>query len=1157
MSSTNTNSPAPGSNTTKTSRDRLGQPRNTTTQDPQHLNPFSPQVGSGSSSPGIGIHTPADSVYTDFTEEELLSVITFNPSGDATPSFLQDDTQAINDNGTLAGGSGVPAAPAESQHVDHAAPYHPLSPDKTPSLAGCSPNNQLKEEAAALGVFPDLNPTSVAPWNLSFNYVPTLASESTQHNGPQLTPQANDSANSSEDGIAPAATMQSPLVTVSHWDREHNSGTAPPQDAETAQIRGTSAPPAARDGTGRWIPDHVTGQAGLPPTARSDAQVESINDMAARRSMEQRKQEIDEWLQTSTPLPGGDIPPEQPVVEDDGILQKEIPLGDKTENKPIPGQTYIRETGGGPLTTEDLEVMRQGRRPWEDAPTPLSISQSNSPAYQPATSHEAMLKYQRMCRDNDSIVSRAATWGTRRLSLPSLLDEEVQITGNLFKKLSIGRGDARRPSILGNIRSFSNFVRRPSNSGNKRSRTEHEDAGSSMTESSTEKKDSQTKLAPPSPKPGWTKKQSVPSLNTSFLDVGNRIASMGTNHGRAGSVSATPITSPKSPGSLNLSVKMPRRLRSKSETSGIVDLWMRSGGPPVPNTRVPAAPEAEEDEEDDDDLVEEGEAKTDSDNLIDEITPNPLGFQQHIVRLNPMLNKPGHYLVERIAHHQVARYKNLLNLKVKHLQAVAARNCPCGSMCVASGGSANILDSRGEQRGLDPLSSRIDGSDGDITPVEGLINQDSFPQGIPMPPTTALPAEFECQLCFTAKKFQKPSDWTKHVHEDVQPFTCTWERCREPKMFKRKADWVRHENEGHRHLEWWTCDVDDCRHKCYRRDNFLQHLVREHKFPEPKIKTKAAMKRAAAGGIDPTWAKVEQCHHETDELPQNEPCRFCGKTFPSWKKLTVHLAKHMEQISLPILRLVAKKELDEHTIISPIQDPPPRQFPPDFSDKQDQHHRVFGSSSTITQSRPMAYSHHGPPLGMYPPAPPSQGYHAAGVYNPGFSSFSPGIAQTQISVQPMTHHQHQGFQSLNSQAAFPELPTTSAGTYMSTPRQASPNIMTMTSDLEPFPALTMDALGLGLQNPPSAAEQLSYDNGGFPAEQQQRQQHQRQFTPQGSVSPYGTSPSMQLQNPMDSAEPLPYGNDGFSVEQQQQQRRFTPRGSPYGPSPNMPQGGFF
>jgi hypothetical protein len=378
-------------------------------------------------------------------------------------------------------------------------------------------------------------------------------------------------------------------------------------------------------------------------------------------------------------------------------------------------------------------------------------------------------------------------------------------------------------------------------------------------------------------------------------------------------ISTTRIISPWSLGGLGLSVKKPlNRLWSKSDTSNIVDLWKRAGGPPVSNlvnTKV-NVPETDDDEDEEDDLDEDPEIKAESNTLLNDITPNFTGFQQYILKLNPLLATTNSYLVDRIAYQQVIRYKGLLNLRIKHLQAIATKNCPCGTICISQGGSTNVLDSRG------------DSSDRDITPLEGAINHDSFPQDIPIPPTGSLPAEFECQLCFTAKEFQKPSDWTKHVYEDVQPFTCTWDRCEEPKMFKRKADWVRHENEGHRHLEWWTCDVEDCRYKCYRRDNFLQHLVLEHKFVVPKPKTKVAIKRA--GVMDPTWAKVEQCHQETPVLPQQEPCRFCGKCLPSWTKLTVHLAKHMEHISLPVLKLVAKKDLDEDTIISSVQEPPPR-----------------------------------------------------------------------------------------------------------------------------------------------------------------------------------------------------------------------------------------
>ncbi|KAK2603358.1 hypothetical protein N8I77_009822 [Diaporthe amygdali] len=312
------------------------------------------------------------------------------------------------------------------------------------------------------------------------------------------------------------------------------------------------------------------------------------------------------------------------------------------------------------------------------------------------------------------------------------------------------------------------------------------------------------------------------------------------------------------------------------------------------------------------------------DNVIDEITPTFAGFRQQVLNMNPRLAEQNTFLTDRMAHQQVIRYKALLHQKVRHVQQTMTGNCPAGKMCVHSGGKAVSLRAKKETRGMDPLfpnyEAGYEADSNEATPLEGARNTAIFPPNIPLPPITSFPAQFECQICFLVKEFKKSSDWTRHVHEDIQPYTCTWDRCREPKIFKRKADWVRHENEGHRHLEWWTCDVDDCRHTCYRRDNFLQHLVREHKFMEPKMKTKAAIKRG--GGQDLTWQKVERCHAESMSRPQEEPCRFCGKELATWKSLTVHLAKHMEAISLPLVRLVARQELDANTIIKPVQEPP-------------------------------------------------------------------------------------------------------------------------------------------------------------------------------------------------------------------------------------------
>ncbi|KAK3328951.1 hypothetical protein B0H66DRAFT_539826 [Apodospora peruviana] len=1129
-------------------RDQMNEPRNLQPHDPQHyhhqarpstpvaaglLPGYSPRLRSSTSSPALNTATPAESESTlslhyqsselSESDDPFFGVNFSNIDGSGSPSFLDDSFLQLPGDEQLTG-------PADSQTTldsfhgqPQVAAYLPLSPDKTPSLHTTSPNGERRGDRAT---FPDLVDPPELP-NLVPQQPTLLASK---HLNYQLTPDTSGSGQSSDDGLAPAAVIMpasSPHISVSMWgkdevvvpyaldDEQHQQvQTSATADDTNVQYRDRSGSThsTTRDGVGRWVPNQTTGQAGLDPDNRPSAEVPSMNQLAAGRKVEEQNQVVDGWLNRQPkdvypdPLKEAPLPP-LPADIDDNIPQREIPLGDQTENNYVPGQTYYVEGRGGELTEEDVEIMRQNRN-WADAPLPFGISQPKSKHYQPPTSQAAIDKFNKLCQDNESIVSRAATWGTRRRSLPSISDFEGITSGNFLKKLSLSRGDTRRPSIK-----FPAIFSRQNPSASKRSRAENDDAASGSTETSIERKDSLATLAPPGRSLSWNnknKKQPVPSINTALFAMGGHMASIGATHTRSGSISATPITSPRSPGNFSLNVMKPlNRIRSKSDLPkntnlGLADMWKKSGGPPVANLAKPTANAAEDDdEEDEEDMYEDADAKNEANKILEDITPNFAGFQQHVVKLNPALERENNYLVDRIAHQQIIRYKSLLNSRVKHLQHVGTRSCPSGSMCIAMGGSANVIDSRGDARGLDPMSARYDVSDGDVTPLEGVISQESFPPDIPMPPTGSLPAEFECQLCFQPKKFQKPSDWTKHVHEDVQPFTCTWDRCRDPKIFKRKADWVRHENEGHRHLEWWTCDVEDCRHICYRRDNFLQHLVREHKFAEPRVKTKAAIKRM--GNSDPTWQKVDQCHEETKVEPQQEPCRFCGKVFPTWKKLTVHLAKHMEQISLPILRLVARKELEADTIISPVQEPPARQFPTTFPVKTEP--QAYDPSPTFThtpmqtpmsagQQNRMAFSHspqhqqpphqqQQPPYNMYAIHP--TGYQPQ-LYSPGYEDLS----------QSMVNVSHGGFSSLNNTHAYSGLPVTSVATnpYIAPPNQY---ITVPQSDVEAFPTLSMNALGLQDQN--TTAVQMPYNHMMDP-----HSAGGEQYTPQGSVSPYSRSP---------------------------------------------------
>lgn len=1085
-----------------------------------HLSPYGPAQTNSASTPADSQSAFSEqyqsSDFSEFDADPFFGVDFSNAEG-GTPSFLDEQPLSSEFSSEHGEHGDAGAQPHSDTQPRNASGWHayPLSPDATnPSVQTTSPGSEYK----SLGNIDVPLPYSVSPRDLSRPPRSTPINTNLIQAAFQPSPDTNNSGRSSEDSLGPSTSSMSgpspsPRVTVSMWGKDqvhHIDNVFPESSGSPTTLRaGISADdsfiPASyqgvstsRDEEGAWIADSRTGQRGLNPERRPEGEVTSVNELDSRRIVGKRNEEVDSWITNSESLIPPDAPRAVPTApyerEDDGISSREIPTGDQTENKPLPGQTYFMETGGA-ITEEDLEIMRQNRL-GSDAPMMYGIFKG-SRHFQPASSHDAILEFERLCRDNDSVVSRAATWGTRRRSLPSIADIEGITSGNFLKKLSLNR--ERKPSIF--FKELRGLVRRPStNQLLKRGRSYQDEEASSDVDS-INRRESQSSLAPPTRTTSWGKnKQQMPSLNTALVSMATNAAAIGTQHARTSSISN--VTSPKSP--FNLQVKNTlRRPRSKSDlprgTSDeshphLVGMWKKSGGPPVAQLSkgAPAGPaDRSDDEDEEEESFEETDVRMDANKLIDVITPNFAGFQQHVLKMNPKLADQNSYLVDRIAHQQIVRYKSLLHNKVKHLQNISHRNCPCGPMCIGLGGSATILDVKGDARGLDPLSTRYDGSDGDLTPLEGSITMESFPPDIPMPPTNTLPAEFECQLCYQAKKFTKPSDWTKHVHEDVQPFTCTWDRCRDPKIFKRKADWVRHENEGHRHLEWWTCDVDDCRHTCYRRDNFLQHLVREHKFPEPKVKTKAAIKRA--GGSEPTWQKVEQCHEETKVKPQEEPCRFCGKTFPTWKKLTVHLAKHMENLSLPVLKLVARKELEPDTIISPVQDPPPRTFaplPPVKNEAPDQSNRspnigqplmqqqqqtgVFAYSSAAQQD-PYAYQ-----------APAQSAFH-----NPFYGDMH-GLPQ-QVDTMPIGLQQGLNNNGFHTQAqAYQHFPV-STGSYVASTNQY---ITIPSQQLEPFPTLPMNPLGLQ-----DAAGNQIYDGMMDPVSA-----GGEHYTPQGSVSPFSHSP---------------------------------------------------
>ena len=604
---------------------------------------------------------------------------------------------------------------------------------------------------------------------------------------------------------------------------------------------------------------------------------------------------------------------------------------------------------------------------WQD---PLYDSSDPGVKLQPVSANEAIKRYHERARDIETL-SRVATWGTRRMSESDL--------NSLFHRLSVsdkpvGAAKEKRERRGSFLQQLSDRL------GSRKGQTDaqRQDSG----------KSARTKDRPTRPVPiehyrndsGGSRNDvlGVPQASTSSLkkmpslskrpkspriNTGSAVAAMALQAGAlgaGGSVSATGTSPPTS-----WPKNVMKRPRSRSElknlglpnsassssielgAKGLAAMWTKQGGPPMPALATPLKNEdtfnsvEEGEDKEEEDLPEDKGITMDLSIRSDPIEPTLEGFKANIRQLNPRLPP---FMFDRIAQDQLRRFKKLMDFKVKHLQALSVRKCASGKHCTELGGEPTYLPSRLGNREAEFVHSGfpvagLGQSDEDMGALtEGTVTPAQFPPGVPMPPVKRLPAEFECSLCYKVKKFHKPSDWSKHVHEDVQPFTCTFATCPEPKSFKRKADWVRHENERHRQLEWWTCNMNECSHKCYRKDNFVQHLVREHKLPEPKVKTVRTGRPAVRGPssqrarnrhgddmeesndeIDQVWKLVDECRHDTTKNPKDEPCKFCGNICNSWKKLTVHLAKHMEQISMPILGIVRQMEVSPETIISPIE----------------------------------------------------------------------------------------------------------------------------------------------------------------------------------------------------------------------------------------------
>jgi hypothetical protein len=738
-------------------------------------------------------------------------------------------------------------------------------------------------------------------------------------------------------------------------DEISNDGTMIQQPNLTSTSPFPTFPTAERNDDGSWVPSNETGQRGINPIDRAsmgNATTLTLDEIEQQRRRAERIADVQEWLTHSSAgsEDEGDGPrrsqhrrrinrPRARSANDITAMRANQPgVGYlAVPGPPGPGvllnesSDFDDEEGEASWQGSDLEdstppvdpntvndyfisqannqVILEGR-PWTDSEN--KVVNVNDNPHQPVTANAAIMAYRAKIKDTDT-ASLTATIGSRRRSVTDLdsLFSEQSRTNTIVEN---PREEKEKKGLLNNIMS-----KIPSRTNSRKRRS---DAGTA------------NGLNNGSPQEGKS-----PQLTPRRSFVGR--PKLDTNVPVAGGESRSPGSVVAGMSATFTKARNALRNRSKSDTGknsnksqGYTQLMNQHGRVPGPNSGPPTRPFGRHlqvttaidlDDDSDDDGDQEGVSMDLTPRLDMLPIPNRDGFKYHILTLNPNIN---HQLLERLTLEQDKRYNRLSDARKEH--DVFVMHQKCTKYCPRLGGSPEELPPRAVGKNADIAAVTFRIIPEGMTEQDLDLNGDSqssiqpaqFPIGIPIPPTHVLPSKFECTYCFKVKDFKKPSDWTKHIHEDVQPFTCTFPDCTEPKSFKRKADWVRHENERHRQLESWVCDFSDCNHVCYRRDNFVQHLVREHKVPEPKIRT--GRNSGSRSPITPEMPLpddfdrnretpeeyvarvVERCLQPSPKDPRQEPCRFCGNICTSWKKLTVHLAKHMEQIALPVILLLER-----------------------------------------------------------------------------------------------------------------------------------------------------------------------------------------------------------------------------------------------------------
>lgn len=310
--------------------------------------------------------------------------------------------------------------------------------------------------------------------------------------------------------------------------------------------------------------------------------------------------------------------------------------------------------------------------------------------------------------------------------------------------------------------------------------------------------------------------------------------------------------------------------------------------------------------------IDEFEGKSIQSNLRIELTVEILRF--NLLQLYSQILSN---LLHRIARMQAERYKKLLYLKARHIWRLNKhKNCEAGSLCPNLSENIEILISKINEH--DQITTLIKNYVGLMTLSEEVVT----PQNVPSWQVESFHLYLECSLCFEVMCSDDSSEWIDHIYGNICDLVCSFADCDQIHSFVSMIDWAFHEYIKHRESLKWTCNHSQCVYSTFRKANFVQHLVKQHRLIESNCRERVSRFHASndgervflgsddeSQGLDEICGITEECYSDQCYTAP-EPCKFCYELCIGRSDYAAHYTSHIREIGLSFLKILTEAEPD-------------------------------------------------------------------------------------------------------------------------------------------------------------------------------------------------------------------------------------------------------